>query len=191
MINLKDNCIYICVSNAKKGGFFSWMQRFITGVDATHSEPILHGELSKRVVGLSADKRCTLESIQDLIDNTEIDVWIYEIPTSLTYKEICEIEWDFTKENLTKRYGYLQILYFIPRRLAELVGWDIRRWRNPFPTGRLCSEICGKFFLRIKDILNIAFLEELKEWRMNNIHSGDILNLMNKYFKQNLIYDNK
>ena len=182
-MNLKDNCIYICVSNAKEGGIFSRLQRFVTGYDVTHSEPILHGELSNQVVGLSADKRCTLERIQDLIDNTEIDVWIYEIPTSLTYKEICEIEWGFTKENLTKRYGYMQILYFIPRRLAELIGLDIRRWWNPFPAGRLCSEVCYNFLMRFASYIKEEVIVELKKWRSNNIHSGDIKLLMNKYFK--------
>ena len=185
-MKLNDKSIYICCSNAKKGGFFSWLQRFVTGYDVTHSEPILHGNLCEKTVGLSADKFCTLESIQDLIDNPDIDVWIYEIPTCSYYEYICNEEWEFALENIGKYYGYLQILYFIPRRLAELIGWDIRRWWNPFPSGRLCSEVCWKYLMRFSFYLfkdKKDFGIELRKWKPDNIHSGDIKYLMDKYFK--------
>lgn len=182
--DLKPNCIYICVTNAKHGGFFSWLQRFVTGADATHSEPILHLDCYGDVVGLSAEHSCTLEYINRLIENKDIDVWIYEIEIKCNNEEslIKYVEEYLTREYFGKRYGYFQIIYFVIRRIAELFGIDARRWYNPFKAGLLCSEICYWYLLELAEGLSEHFVTALLQWKSNNIHSGDIKYLMNKYF---------
>jgi hypothetical protein len=180
-LKLRKDAIYICVSNAKEGGLFSWLQRFVTGGEATHSEPLVHSKFFNSVVGLSADKVCTIEFLADLTKNPSIDVWVFEIPINCDCIE--GIDETFTRENLHKNYGFLQILYFLPRRLAELVGIDIRRWWNPFPSGRICSEICYRYWKRYINYLPKEFIAELNEWKKDNIHSTDILNLCLKHFQ--------
>jgi len=186
MIELKKNKIYICISNAKKGGFFSWLQRFVTGIDITHSEPILHKDFYGQV-GLSAEHSCTVEWIEDLINNPDIDVWVYEIDIGNLDGKV--IEKFLVRKFINKRYGYLQILYFIPRRILEIVGIDSRRWWNPFKAGILCSEICYYLFELVSTKLPEEFINELHKWKIDNFHSGDLYKLMEKYFKNNKIYN--
>jgi len=180
---MNNKSIYICVSNNKKGGFFPWLQRFVTGINVTHSEPILHQTFYNNYVGLSADKVCTLEYIQDLINNINIEVWIYELPISEYDCDSVFIREDILcHDYLGKNYGFFQILYFIMRRFVGLFGFDARRWWNPFPTGKICSEICYNYFMIFSEELPEAFINELDNWKPDNIHSGDIKYLMDKYF---------
>jgi len=184
MIELKKNKIYICISNAKKGGFFSWLQRFVTGIDITHSEPILHKDFYGQV-GLSAEHSCTLEYIQRLIDNEDIDVWIYEIDIGNLDAEV--IEKYLVNKYIGKGYGYLQCLNAIIIRIAEIIGIDARRWVL-FKSGLWCSEICYQLFELCSNKLNQEFVFELHKWKPDNFNSGDLYNLMEKYFKNNLIF---
>lgn len=91
-----------------------------------------------------------------------------------------------------KIYAIPQTLYFIIRWAVEGIGLDPRKWINPFHWGKICSELVYDYLFDLSQEMKWYDLEDqLKQWRPDNFHAGDvrvILNWMEKHSYSNLIY---
>ena len=80
-------------------------------------------------------------------------------------------------------YGFFQNLWFVYRYFAELIGFDVRKQKNWFPTHDICSEAVYRF-LRKRVIKNIEnrpkrniykyLLKLIDEWTENTVHPVDL-----------------
>jgi len=89
-------------------------------------------------------------------------------------------------------YGFLQLLWFIYRWMAEMLGFDVRKQRNWFPNGDVCSENAYRYLIerlqrngigvgakRYRDI-RLA-INKLREWNENTFTPVDLAMVIKSY----------
>jgi hypothetical protein len=162
--------------NATKGGWFSWLQRFVTGHKATHSFVIFSRPWLERVRLLDARYSVTLDAWEDIEKNPNHEYWLFSI--EIPKKALDLIEKTLDKLYMGQTYGVIGLPWFIWRRLNELVGRDIRkkdRWFNFMKEGVWCSEMNWQTLDMVASISDeYKFIKEvIDEWLPDNFHSGD------------------
>jgi hypothetical protein len=122
----------------RKRGIYNRIVSFITGNYYSHTFIILK-EFYGDVAVLEADLKCQVVSFKEEYINKNDDYWEIWRPVGvgigakLRETERCYIKY------AGKTYGFLQIPWFIWKRIAKAIG--VNPGKNWFPGGAICSEI--------------------------------------------------
>jgi len=169
--------------NATKGGFFSWLQRVVTGHKATHSFIILSNSTSKSLSPkwtkkqwmLDARLSITLDDWEKVKANKDHEYWLFSI--QLSQEHLDNIETWALDTFINKTYGILGLPWFLWRRINELVGRDIRskpRFFTFVTKGTVCSEMNWYILDRVSMLTMLHYIHDMiKPWLPDNFHSGD------------------
>jgi hypothetical protein len=164
-----------CVNSKGKGwikNFYSYAQRFVTGMPYTHCAIEVEKELGVSSV-FEADALVLVDPANRITADPNRDYEIYSI-VGVDQKKIDEILAVLYDKYCGTTYGFLQILWFLYRRFMEVVfKKDVRKQRNPLSKGIICSELLWDYLSMLGE-----FIPELKakisEWNCNTIHAGDV-----------------
>jgi len=178
-----------CMNAVTSKSWFTKIQRFVTGKNVSHSFLILdeyYGDYQMLDARLSVTL-CPFE----LINNDGNDIWLYKI--DISEKNSNKIKETFFNEYIGQTYGFSQLIWFIWRRLMELIfKKDMRNKKNWFSEGILCSELvwnvldkCSKFEDEDKKFQDINL--ELSKYNVNSFHSGDCKELLDSLSDKNII----
>ncbi|GAB4287264.1 MAG: hypothetical protein Kow0098_03520 [Ignavibacteriaceae bacterium] len=190
-----SNKLYFILTNSTKGGWFSSAIRFFTRHNLTHGALGVGKVLNEDSI-IEAKEVVTITPFSRLRYSQSTEYWAYELQNVLgeTKEYVCNY---IFKKYAAKKYGYLQLLYFLRRYIWEtkwvkkLFGWlpallgkpaDVRQWNNWFPSGTICTEL-------LWDALNVtASIEnktdiaaELCKINSNNFHPGDFEKIALKF----------
>lgn len=149
---------------------FDYLQNFFTKMPQTHSSILLH-----KIVGT--------EKYYEFEASTTVRINIYSYNK---YSEIYDIKAPYSvkfsafEKLFNKKYGkiynILQTIYFAWRWFFEILGFDIRKWFNPFGFfGLICSELIYLYLKEIAKEMNWTDLYYfLNGWDADNFHAGDV-----------------
>jgi hypothetical protein len=164
----------IVLLNRKKGGWFSTLQRFFTKMDYTHCAIVVTKYKNREMV-LSADELIELYPLQKYFEEKDTDIEIWELEGD--YEAITDILID---RYVGTYYGFTQVFWFVFRWFMEIFGKDVRRYRNPFCHGTICSELVWYF---LEAIPNENLNDRVHEWNPDTIHAGDTARICREFFK--------
>lgn len=179
----------IGILNATKGGWFSTLQRKITGQNVTHCIWGI-GDLGLGIQStIGADLKTSVTSDIDILENPSIEYYIFTIDIPRDHK--LEISRYLYKKYNNLVYSFFQLPWFVWRAIQEQVFHkDIRKKKN-WGSGEepICSEIhyVGLYevidFMKDPynkfDLYKVRLLEnKLNEWNADTVHVGDILNIL-------------
>ena len=163
--------------NAEPGDLYSKAQRIFTGRKATHSFVVLEEFYDEKVL-LDARYSVTIDPESRVIDNQNLELWLFEIPI----ENAREVEKKVYKQFIGQDYGYKQLPWFLWRRfLEQFSDKDFRKtYRKALTSGVICSELvwwalyyCGG---SVKDYII--------QYNSDAIHSGDIKDILyDMYYK--------
>ena len=167
----------IYVWNNLKADWFSSAQRFFTRMPYTHSSYGI-GQVLGLDSQLEAKEAVTVTPIS--LGAPQVEVRIFRI--NATPQVIEELTANAYFRSAGNVYGFAQVLWFVYRYLGETFGIDMRKKKNWFPNGDICSEVV--YFIledlaRISDYAPLA--ETLSEWHSNTFHSGDVITMMERF----------
>jgi len=165
--------------NAKKGGWFSTVQRFFTGKPYTHSAIVVPD-----VVGvpsyLGADLTVDIQPIDVFLDSETIDYQVWEwigIPVKRIMDALQFVYLRYAGET----YGFLQVLWFVYSWfMRKVFRKDVRKTHNPFPNHPICSEVTWWMCYRVV-YDNPKLVRILNEWRPDTFSSGDQAEVMKRF----------
>lgn len=182
---------------SKKNSFISKAIKFFTGKLAkkynvksyTHSMYII-GDVLKVESVLSAELAISVMPL-DAFRTKDYSFDVYKVNDHLTMSEIDEILREIYVKTAGKDYGFLQLLWFVYRWLMELFGFDVRKQKNWFPNGDVCSENTYRYlYNRLKrnfcdsrtltDYLIKQTTKQMEEWNENTFHPIDLAYVMKK-----------
>jgi hypothetical protein len=173
----------ILILNNTKTGICSSAIRTFTGQPYTHTAFVI-GKVKDQVSIFEANLVTTIRPLQQIFDDKSIEFEIYR-PRYLGRPFILSrfIKTLYIKY-AGKEYGFLKILWFGYKRVAELLGYDVRKQKNWFSQGEICSEIVYRYLLiwvykalHCKSINNkvaLALKNKLEQWNENTVSPGDI-----------------
>jgi hypothetical protein len=123
-----------------KGGALAALIRWFTGSPVSHSllvtEPIAGVESAQEALMHVA----VTPFARDYREDPTQEYWLYRprfAPPERVREALARCHEEFTGA----RYGFLQLLWFVWRWLAEKLGRDVRHDRNWFSEGVICSEL--------------------------------------------------
>ena len=160
----------ICVNEP---GFYASAQRFFTKFPYTHTAVCI-GEVCGHVSIFEAKTHLAVTPLQYLLEDKEKDFEIYKVNIDpiIKSKAMDETYYAFAGSI----YGYAQILWFIYRWGCERFGLDVRKRKNWFTSGEICSEIVWHYLNIVSQ--GIPELNAmLNQWNADTIHVGDIVTI--------------
>ena len=177
-------CGSIILLNNKKG-IFPALIRFFTHSKYTHNAITMGNIIPKSESILTAELLITVHPLQRYFEDPNYEFSIYEIQ-GIDEKDLETIVLDLYEKRVSRGYAFWQNLWFIYRRVAEKLGFDVRKQGNWFPKNDNCSEETYdliKMAAEKKNLTNLLCL--LNEWNSNCFSPGDsnfIFNLFPDYF---------
>lgn len=172
-----------CLNARTSNSLFTKLQRFFTGKKVTHSFLVLdeyYGDFQL----LDARLSVTLDPLNNIL-NEGNDVWLYSIPLNET--ESLRIKNLFFNNYIGKTYGFSQLIWFVWRRLLELLfKKDMRAKKNWFSEGILCSEIVYNVLMEISKTKPML-APYLNKYEVNSFHSGDCKELLDTLVENKVI----
>jgi hypothetical protein len=177
----------IYVWNSLDGGWFSAAQRFFTRMPYTH----VSGGVGRIFPGqptewqLEAKECVTITPLSFGDPRTLVRKW-----TILNAPEgIIALVTSGTAEHFAGRiYGFFQLLWFIYRWIGESFRIDMRKKKNWFPNGDICSEVWYVALQQYAQILGWKDLEaKLEEWNRDTFCAGDMVTVLSafpQYFRE-------
>jgi hypothetical protein len=170
----------IIIFNATKGGWFSSAQRFFTRMPFTHVGGYIGTVVNEESIFEALEAVAVTPWSRRKYDET-MQYYVYEPNDSM-------ITSDATKKTLNEiynahagnTYGFFQLLWFVYRWIGE--SWpfkaDMRKFRNWFPGGSICSEVWYDYLTRLGYIYP-EIEKVLSEWpHANTVHAGDMYDIM-------------
>jgi hypothetical protein len=111
---------------------------------------------------------------------------IYKINDNIKAEDLDNLIKDFFLNYAGDTYGFFQLFWFIYRWIAEIIGLDVRKKNNWFPTGDICSEMTFRFLTKRleysnKNVIIKNVLNKLNEWTENTIHPVDLAYIIKKF----------
>lgn len=171
-MNFKQGDIILLNRHGKESNWFSNAQRFFTRMPYTHSALVL-GKVKGLMSVLSADELVVVIPVNRYLEEEGTDIEVYR-PKFVDWVLINQLMPDLYQKHAGKPYGYLQLLYFVFRWLAESFKIDVRKWKNPFTNNDICSELIFEYLLLTG---SKPILFALSDYRLDNVHVGDIANI--------------
>jgi len=168
----------ILVMNSTRGGIFSSLQRFFTRMPFTHTA-IDSGNFQSRATFFGADMVATVVPQSRVISDPTIAYTIFRpiFGGAVVFDVECIFE-----RYAGNGYGFTQLFYFVWRWFFRLLHIDIRKRRNPFPSGDICSEIVYEYIKRLAvKVRDYQLLDYLAQWNENTIHAGDIYTICSAF----------
>lgn len=169
----REGSIILLNRLGKESSIFSKLQRFFTGMPYTHSAIVTRDIYEIQSV-LSADELINTQPLDNYFNEEKTEIEIFDIidkRVNTEFKE--ETIKQLYEEYAGTMYGFAQVLWFVYRWFMEKLGKDVRKKKNPFNKGEICSELVWHYLDRVGD-----FIPELKakinEWNPDTIHAGDI-----------------
>lgn len=181
MTNVGD----ICLINATKGGFYSKAIRFFTGGQWTHSATGFFFDRDRNVERiLEANLLVQVSDASPTFDNPDILYRVYRIVNVNAEAMAAAVEELYDQSN-GEMYGVFGIPWHIYRRGAELLGFDMRRARNFFPGGKICSQLVFKILERYTVYAQDGVLAAaLGNYRSGSVSPADLEELCESLRKQ-------
>lgn len=178
----------IVLVNNTKGGILPALIRFITGRPWSHtavgSLP-LHALVEQKAYDqvFEANLLCMQTLFYDYRKNSFMGLRVYrfrDLPMSWA-ERICVMQLDHYNGEV---YGFAQLLWFVYRRLIELLHLPTR-WAvyNFFPKNRICTEVVWEYLGALRYGMvgtpTAIFLAQALNLRdQNSVHPGDIEDIM-------------
>jgi hypothetical protein len=167
----------IIVFNSKHGGWFSKAQRFFTRMPYTHTGVVI-GDINGIPAVLEAKTLVVVSPWSTAQFDPSMSYWVFR-PTLENFGLAPLM--DLWTRYAGQEYGFGQLLWFVFRYVME--SWpfraDVRRHRNWFPNGDICSELVFNWIGWLS--LGSRKLEEIKnEWYENTCHAGDIFTICSR-----------
>ena len=136
------------------------------------------GEVLGEPSVFSAEASMTIMPLRKFT-NRDFEYDVYAINDDLSDKEVDKILRAIYIKTAGETYGFLQLLWFIYRWFMELIGFDVRKQKNWFPIGDVCSEHTYRYLktrlLKKKNRKIISkTLSQLEEWNENTFHPVDL-----------------
>jgi hypothetical protein len=164
------------VWKAKRGdGVFAWLQRFITGVAYRHTSGGI-GQLFGDSIEwhLEAYLCVTMTPLPIPTPDECRRFRLIADPTAVRDAFRRGAQFYAGKE-----YGFLQLPWFVYRRIGELFGINMRKKKNWVPGGQICSELWYNILESLcKAVNDQTALDQLHQWDRTNFHSGDAVNFL-------------
>lgn len=174
--NLGD--IILLNRKGKESDLYSAAQRFFTKMPYTHSA-LGTGPIFEKDGVLTSDECTNIQPIDNYFreDNTDFEIYSVNLPSDIQKKLTTHMYQEYSG----KIYGFTQILWFIYRWFMGFFKKDVRKQKNWISTsGVICSELVFKYLLLIAE-LKPELKVKLDEWRPDNVHVGDIKNIIDLY----------
>lgn len=154
MLELGD----IIIMNNKAKGFYRWAIRLVTGKPYTHTAVGI-GDIAGINSIFEADLCMATTPTDKTINDPLIDYEIYYVNVPETFK--AQMVSELYKAYAGDVYGFLQLPWYLYRRIALWFGVDIKGHRNWFTGGEVCSEMefyylmsISNFFPKLKTVLD-------------------------------------
>ena len=155
---------------------YSWLQNTFTNMPETHCA-IYVGSLHRQEKEMVYDAHYSVR-FGTLSFNEERNTLFLIGAEDKELKPVIDSLIEDYEETI---YGFFQLPYFI---LRWMFGWlfDVRRWWFPFKKGKICSELVWEYLYRIaKKKRWLDLMDELNKWKPDNVHAGDIRQIINKF----------
>ena len=154
---------------AKRNGVPSYTHAMFEVGDVCGVRSVLSAEELMAVMPLDKFRKDTKFRIYSVNDDVKL-IYVKEV-----LKEMYQ-----TAGN---RYGFLQLLWFVYRWAVEIMGFDVRRNKNFFPKGDICSEQTYRYLM--KRLENTESCNDLRifleQWNENTVHPVDIAIVVKKF----------
>ena len=155
--------------NATKGGWFSSLQRFVTGAKYTHCALAIGDWFGVPTV-LEAELTICADPWQRTLDDPTIS---YEVYRPKLPREVLEpIVKRLYEDGAGRTYAFAMLLWFVYRGIAEMFGCDVRRKKNWFTKGWICSKETYKACWAYSSAWP-KYTEVLDMWTENTFNPGD------------------
>jgi hypothetical protein len=177
----------IVLVNNKEGGILPALIRFITGRPWSHtavgSLP-LHALVEQKAYAqvFEANLLCMQTLWNDYLnDGMRVRVYRFRDVPMAWVERVCKYQLDHYNGEV---YGFAQLLWFVYRRVIELLHLPTRWARyNFFPKHRICTEVVweflGAFRYGTPGTPRSIFLAQALNLRdQNSVHPGDIEDIM-------------
>ena len=189
--NIKEGDIILCNRLGKESTFFSDCVRYFTGFPYSHSALIMTNVYGYQSV-LTADEVVNCQPVSNYWNESRTDFEVYRIP-KVTTKDKKDALTQCYYNYSGQLYGFTQVLWFVYRWFMEHVfKKDVRRAKNPFGSGIVCSELVWDYLdIITKDNPNLIELRNfIYQWTPDTVAAGDIA-IICKSMNFELIYSNK
>jgi len=152
---------------AKKHNIRTWTHSMIGVENIRNTEYVFSAEMTQCLMPLKKFKK------------DKIKFEIYKVVDYIKEDSLNELIDNFVNKYAGDGYGFFQLPWYIYRWIMELFNKDVRKQKNWFPSGDICSEMVFRFLTQrlsysVKSEKVNATLKHLYEWTENTIHPVDL-----------------
>ena len=168
----------VIVMNARKGSFYRYLIRWLTGQPYTHTAFGIGNVAGVNSI-FEADLCMATTPTSVTVTDDNIDWEIYEVIGISNEKKLQYVSILY-EAYAGETYGFAQLPWFAYRALAEQLGYDVRGQKNWSRAGQFCSELTY-YLLKMYALDYPALDARLNEWTPGTISPGDIANICHEF----------
>lgn len=177
MITARGDIVF---TNARKGGLLSWAIRFFSRSSVTHSAVGIGSVMGMSSI-LEANMNITVTPWKNYLNDPTQELYIFR-PKGIAREVTDAYVADLYRRFGAKSYGFFQLFWFIWRWANEMFGRNVKKQRNWFPNGDICSEVTYWAMLYAAwAVNNVRLIERLEEWTDNTVHPGDLMKVCREF----------
>lgn len=173
------------VGYANSHGIFAFLQHIFSGPGASHAFLITYpiGLYNSVPMVFEADMTVTHTPYEKYITNgTQWDYFLYTMP-EFNLSEIQHALDRCTKEFSGVAYGFTQLLWFPYRKVMSWFGKDVRKAKNWFTAGVICTELWWWFLWYATELFpekHTKLRAILEQWEPDTIQAYDVKLIIQK-----------
>ena len=169
-------CGSIDLLDNENGNFLSKAIRFFTNSTISHTDFTM-GKIVKEESVLSAQALMSVLPLCTYFWDEYFTFTIYEIE-GVPEKELEKIVRAMYIDFAGKKYGFMQLPWFIYRWFMERLGKDVRKQHNWFAKNNICSELVWMYLVKVSKGRDYGRFPELyaklNEWNRDTVSPQDI-----------------